>query len=110
MAKYDKLFEKMVDLAVRGERCPFNEHLPPGGLSALARAGRLKIEVFRHNWRIVTILEGQHTGKHTKRDPALEPDAKPYVVIDARSPAPRKEIPAAMRQEPWKPGQPKPSS
>lgn len=108
MAKGDKLFEKMVDLAVRGERCPFNEHLPAGGLSALARAGRIRIEVFRHNWRIVTILEGHHAGKQTKRDPALVPGSVPYVVIDGHSLVPRKEIPVVMRREPWKPGQPKP--
>lgn len=107
-AMHDKLFARIVNIAVAGERCPFNEHLPTGGLSALAREGKLRIEVFRHNWRVVTILVGEHTGKKTKQDPALEPGARPYVVIDARSPAPRKEIALVHRQQPWTPGQPKP--
>lgn len=108
MTSRDALFEKMQGIAARGERCPFNEALPTGGLSDLARAGRIRIEVFRHNWRVVTILTGQYAGKQTMRDPALLPDAKPYVVIDATTPTRRYNIPLAERQEPWKPGDPKP--
>lgn len=104
MAKGDKLFDRICEIAERGERCPTNEHLPPNGLSDLAREGRIRIEIFDRNWRIVTILVGAHAGKSTMRGPHIRPDAKPYVTIDAGSPPRRATIPADQRREPWKPG------
>lgn len=109
MAKYKGLFERIEAIAVNGERCPFNEALPAGGLSALARAGKIRIEVFRHNWRVVTILVGPHAGIKTMQDPYIGPNAKPYVVIDGTSLAPRMKISVQQRQEPWKPVTPKPA-
>jgi hypothetical protein len=106
--KSDEVFDLMVLCAINNERCPFNDQLPPGALSSLARAGKVRIEVFRHNWRIVTILEGPHAGKQTLRDPLLEKGARPYVVIDGATGPRRLDIPPQNRRDPWKPGTPKP--
>ena len=109
MVKYKGLFERIEEIAVKGERCPFNEALPAGGLGALARAGKIRVEVFRHNWRVVTILVGPHAGAKTQMDPYIKTGSKPYVVIDGSTPTPRKQIAVQQRQEPWTPGTPKPA-
>ena len=104
----DELFSKIVGIARAGERCPTNEHLPYGGLQRLARSGLLRIEVFRHNYRVVTILTGPFAGAKTKRDPSLGPDARPYMVVDTASGPRRGDIPPENRRPPWKPGSPRP--
>lgn len=57
--------------AAAGERCPINEtqNINSTVVSALARVGRIKVEVSGRNWRTVTILKGPHAGKTTKPDP-----------------------------------------
>lgn len=102
-------FERLQDIAIRGERCPFNDALPSGALSVLARSGRIRIEVFRHNWRVVTIMTGPHSGQQTMRDPAMPTFAKPYVVIDSTTSVRRSNIPPSNRCTPWKPGTPRPA-
>lgn len=99
-AQLDSAFAMLETAASLGERCPQS---PPFGpiqstaCGALARAGRIRVEIFMHNWRVVTILEGPHKGKHTARCPY--PNAKrPYKVIDKDSaPTP------GQRQQPWSP-------
>jgi hypothetical protein len=80
-ALLDKAFATLEAAAIAGERCP---QAPPHGNMRpeyprdLARAGRIKIEIYMHNWRVVTIMEGPNKGKHT-----LLPSraGKPYRVI-----------------------------
>jgi hypothetical protein len=78
----DKAFAILEAAAVAGERCPENGTmgLNAGVVPALARAGRIRIAICLHNYRIVTLLSGPHAGKST----APHPDGrKPWKVIDA---------------------------
>lgn len=91
-------FALLESAAATGERCPQSRpHGPlnPAACGQLARAGRIRVEIFMHNWRVVTIMEGLHKGKHT----ALHPTARrPYKVIEKDSaPLP------VQRQQPWSP-------
>lgn len=89
MAHSPELLEQTFDLfvaaAIAGERCPSN--VPYGPLKsaaglALARQGRIRIEISNKNWRTVTILTGPHAGQHTQRDPG---GAKPWKIIGAET-------------------------
>ena len=77
----DETFALLERTAVAGERCPLNSPFGPVDsttITMLARRGRIKVEVYRHNWRVVTLLEGAHKGKRTKECPA---GGKPYRVV-----------------------------
>lgn len=94
----DNAFVMLEQAAVAGARCP--QSIPHGPLrygltSILARAGRIRVEIYMHNWRVVTIMEGPHKGKHT----ALSPNKnakRPYKVLD-------KDDAPARCQQPWSP-------
>ena len=81
----DQTFALLVGVALRGERCPHSHwdrlHFqapaePPSDLissdhvTALARQGRILVEISGRNYRTVTILEGPHAGKKTAPDPS----------------------------------------
>ena len=106
--RFNEAFQQLCATAERGERCPFNWQLPHGALPALARAGKIRVEVFAKNWRVVTIMAGPSAGKHTMRDPSMPLGARPYVVIDAGSQTRGRSTSAPELREPWKPGSPKP--
>lgn len=78
--------------AVAGERCPRNQGwgceagkyvlvggLQPGVTTVLARQGRIRIEIYPHNFRVVEILSGPHAGKRTAAPP--DPRWRPYRII-----------------------------
>lgn len=68
--------------AVAGERCPTNDQMPDGMqtvIGRLARAGRVRIEVYGRNWRVVEILTGPNKGKRTQEHPT--PGARPYRIL-----------------------------
>ena len=73
-----KALEAITAAIVAGARCPTNDETGVGQLPALAREGLIKIEVFAHNWRVVTMMVGEHRGKTTMRQPNGQ---KPYKVI-----------------------------
>lgn len=80
-AQQDRTFELLQAAALRGERCP--QSYPFGPLrsnitSALAKAGRIRIEIFKYNWRVVTLMEGPHKGKQTAPSPE---GGQPYRTI-----------------------------
>lgn len=76
----ERAFQIIEGVAARGERCPTNDQFTPAGvLGVLAREGRIRIAVYAHNFRVVTILVGPHKGKTTMRQSSSGP---PYVVID----------------------------
>lgn len=90
-AVLDHVFTMITDAAVAGERCPMASEieyslsragLPYSGGGAavpkLARAGKLHIAVFMHNYRVVTICDGPHKGKKT--NPPRD-GLRPYLVI-----------------------------
>lgn len=73
--------------AIAGARCPVNITMatPDGGLAsgvtgALARDGRIRIEVYAKNWRVIEILKGPHAGKRTA-PPPFKGSRKPYKII-----------------------------
>ena len=79
-----KAFAQIEAAAVAGARCPVTARegipgLPPGVTTALARAGRVRFEVYAHNWRVAEILAGPHAGKRTQGPP--QAGWKPYLVI-----------------------------
>ena len=75
----DLAFAVLEHTAIEGGRCPMNEQLGHGAAPALARAGRILIEVYPHNFRRVTILTGPHAGKSTA--PCPHPKWRPMKVI-----------------------------
>lgn len=79
----DRDFKLIEAAAAKGERCPQSQ--PHGPLQyassgTLARAGRIRVEIFAHNWRVATIMEGPHKGKQTLRSP-YKGTQRPYRVI-----------------------------
>jgi hypothetical protein len=66
--------------AAAGLRCPTRDAVAPKVTSELAAAGRIRIEIYAINWRVVTILTGEHAGKHTMR-PA-DGRSGPHLIID----------------------------
>lgn len=76
----EEAFKLLEDAAVKGERCPQTRPhgpLPQKWIGILARAGRIRSEVFQHNYRVVTILEGPNAGKSTKPSGSSK---RPYMV------------------------------
>lgn len=86
MSQWDRAFEKLSASAINGERCPVNESVPGGShaIGELAKAGKIYVEVFRHNFRRVTILVGTAKGKVTMAAPNYPggAPARPYLTID----------------------------
>lgn len=80
----DDVFALLLAAAIAGGRCPQSRPhgpiLDPGLPAQLARDGKIRIEVYAHNWRRVTILVGEHAGKSTAGPP--KPEWKPYKTIE----------------------------
>ncbi len=74
-------FAVLEKAAAAGDRCPMakTDGLTSTLTSALARAGKIRIDVYAHNWRVVTILVGPHAGKSTLGAP--NPHWRPYLTI-----------------------------
>ncbi len=82
--KFDTDFDLLVAAAVAGERCPQSTPYGPlkkGAIGALVRERKIKSEVYRHNYRVVTILAGPHRGASTA--PA-DRGLRPYIVNGVR--------------------------
>lgn len=73
----NRLFYRLEACAAAGERCPFNDEINTDALGELARSGKIRVEVFRENWRVVTILMGSNAGRQTKEYPG---GGMPYLV------------------------------
>lgn len=79
-----RVFALLEAAAASGARCPQAFELGQGGagqVSILAHSGKIKVEVFAKNWRVVTILEGSHKGKKTAPPPFK--NHGPYLVLDS---------------------------
>ncbi len=79
-------FAMLERAALAGERCPVSR---TNGLTShltgnLARSGQIKIDVYPHNWRVITIMAGPHSGKATAPPPNKK--WKPYLTIQKGSP------------------------
>lgn len=78
-ARAEADFKLMEAAAAAGVRCPMNHPfgpISPASVAALVAAGRIRSEVYRHNWRVVTILDGPHKGKSTAAPPE---GGRPYL-------------------------------
>jgi hypothetical protein len=73
-------FAKIEAAAAAGARCPTQDQIGvhTGAVGELCRAGRIRVEVYAHNWRVAEILDGPHKGKRTAPPP--NPAWKPYLV------------------------------
>lgn len=108
MPRFDKAFARIEQCTVDRLRCPQNDEIPGITFSTLARQGRIKVMVFRKNYRVVEILVGPHAGKQTADAPDRRIGEVPYKIVDASAPSLRNTIEKKHRQEPWKPGSPRP--
>ena len=85
-ANLDKAFALLVDCAVKGERCPItagpkaHPFLVPDQIAALKREGRIKATISGKNWRVVTILTGEHAGRATAADPREGKNNRPRAT------------------------------
>lgn len=83
----DAAFLKICDAALNGRRAPINDELPGRGASvtALTRAEKVRVEVFTHNFRRITVLAGACAGKSTADPPSGPHGApKPHLIVEAR--------------------------
>ena len=79
---HDEMMAVIIEYARRGERCPLanSTTFPSKIVGELARTGRIRVDVYAHNWRRITITEpGQHFGQATAPPP--NPNWKPYLTI-----------------------------
>jgi hypothetical protein len=78
-------FAMLEKAAASGERCPESRTngMTSQLTSALARSGQIKIDVYPHNFRVVTILSGPHAGKSTAPPP--NKNWRPYLTIEKGS-------------------------
>lgn len=76
-------FASIERAAAAGARCPENgtAGVGHGVVPALARAGKIRVEIFAHNFRRVTILAGPQAGQATAPPPTQCGPA--WKVIDA---------------------------
>lgn len=79
----DQIFATLEHAAVMGERCPENgtAGFDSDDLYELAQAGRIRVEVFGLNWRVVTLLTGRYAGRSTQACP--HKSKRPWRVTDA---------------------------
>ena len=100
-ALLDEVFTMLVGAAYRGERCPQLQPFGPlnwsqnRAIADLARAGRIILEVYAPNWRVITICQGKYSGRTTMRCP--NHFAKPYKVIQ------KGDLATGQRQQPSAP-------
>lgn len=76
----DQAFALIEQAAINGERCPQTEPFGPlkhSLTTMLARQGRIQFGIYALNWRVATIMEGPHKGKHT----LLPKRGKPYKIV-----------------------------
>lgn len=87
-SQIDKAFTLLEHIALAGARCPCtsgpyaSNMLTSELIGALARDGRILVEIYAHNWRVVTLLTGPHKGKHTAHSPSKFAKT-PYQTIDS---------------------------
>lgn len=75
-------FAAILKAALAEQRCPTNNELKSGVTGRLAAEGRILVEVYPHNYRVIEIVCGPHAGARTRA-----PDNKrwrPYKVIQRK--------------------------
>lgn len=81
----DELFAVLERCALAGERCPTKDQLycdhkirSSYQPTRLAKQGRIRVEVWVHNWRVIEIMEGPNEGARTMASPTGK---APYQVV-----------------------------
>lgn len=80
-AAREEVFRAILDCALKDERCPGRDVLNPNHVAGLVAQGRIRVEVSTGNWRVATILNGEHAGKKTRANPIK--NAHVYLICDA---------------------------
>jgi hypothetical protein len=78
--RLDAAFRTLERLAAANRRCPANEEIGHGVISALAAAGKIDVEIYGRNFRRVTLLAGAHAGAATQGPPVAI--WRPYAITD----------------------------
>jgi hypothetical protein len=81
-ARLDAAFRTLEQIAAANGRCPANEEIGHGIISALAAAGRIEVEIYAWNFRRVKLLTGAHAGAATKGPPGAT--WRPYAITDRK--------------------------
>lgn len=103
--RIERDFALIEEAAIKGERCPSSRRYGPitsGATEALVAEGRIRVEVYGKNWRVITILAGPHKGKTTAMPPFRH--GQPYLVNGKRNNVPLMPRLSEARAQPWKPG------
>jgi hypothetical protein len=88
-ANLDKAFALLVEAAAKGERCPKSSgpDRHPGlhrdHIVTLKRDGHINVSITGNNWRVVTILTGEHAGKSTAAAPRASRPVRPAHIPSA---------------------------
>lgn len=67
--RLEDTFNQVVEAALHNRRCPDNARINSAQLTALARQGRLRIDISGRSYRTVYILTGPQAGLSTAPDP-----------------------------------------
>lgn len=101
-----RCFAALERAAVQRLRCPENgtPDMAADVVRELARLGRIRVEIYTHNWRVVVIMDGPNKGSRTAERPGdLSP---PWKVIDkngSRTNGRPRDVGASKRQQPSPP-------
>ena len=79
-ARLEAALRTLEQVAAANGRCPGNDEIGYGIISALAAAGKIEVEIYGRNFRRVTLLTGVHAGATTKGPPGAR--SRPYAVTD----------------------------
>jgi len=103
-ARVEATYRALEDAAIAGVRCPENDGLEGGSkaVGELARAGRITVEIYGHNYRVVVIANGVQVGKRTAAHPY---GGKPWKIIGRETFINGRQVDrgASRREEPSKP-------
>lgn len=102
-AQLDAAFAELEQAAVKGLRCFTGRSKIT---TALAREGRISVEVYAKNFRRVTILMGPHAGKQTASPE--NPNWRPYLVVGLDSRRAERPLSIAANQQRGQPSAPRP--
>jgi hypothetical protein len=81
-ARLTAAFQALEAIAAANGRCPANEDIGHGIISALAAAGKIEVEIYGRNFRRVKLLAGPHAGAMTSDPPGAR--WRPYAITDSR--------------------------
>jgi hypothetical protein len=79
-ARLDAAFRTLEEVAAANGRCPANEDIGYGVISALAAAGKIEVEIYGRNFRRVKLLAGPRAGAMTQAPPGAM--WRPYAITD----------------------------